>query len=349
MATIQINDRLIGTGHPAYVIAELSANHGQRFASAVALVRAAKAAGADAVKLQTYTPETITIDCDNEFFTIDRGTQWDGQTLFELYRSAYMPWEWQPELMKLAAALGMDCFSSPFDSSAVDFLESLSVPAYKVASFELIDVHLLRRIGATGKPVIASTGMASVEEIETALATLRGSGCPQIALLKCTSAYPAPMSDLNLQTITDMSQRFGVPVGLSDHTLGIVAATTAVALGACIVEKHLTMRRADGGPDSAFSLEPAEFGRLVESIRGAEAALGTVTYGGGVSDTACRKFRRSLFVVNDVAAGQLLTDQNLRSIRPGDGLAPIHLDAVLGRRATVDLPRGTPLQWKHVA
>ncbi len=348
-STIEISGRKIGTGQPTYVIAELSANHDQRFESAIELVYSAKAAGADAVKLQTYKPETITIDCDASPFRIVGGTLWDGQTLFELYRAAYMPWEWQPKLMQAARDIGLQCFSSPFDDTAVDFLESINVPAYKVASFELIDVPLLERIGRTGKPVIVSTGMASLEEIELAVATLRDAGARQIALLKCTSAYPSKPSEMNLKTIGDMATRFSVPVGLSDHTLGIAVPVCAVALGASIVEKHLTMERTAGGPDSAFSLEPAEFRQMVDAIRVAEQSLGQVTYGGAESEKACKPFRRSLFVVRDVAAGEVLTREHVRSIRPGDGLEPKHLEAVIGRRAASDLPRGTPLEWKHVA
>jgi pseudaminic acid synthase len=288
MIELRIGERIIGPERPAYVIAELSANHGHRLEAALQLVEAARDAGADAVKLQTYTPDTITIDCDNEYFQIDRGTQWDGQTLYQLYRSAYTPWEWHGALMHRARELGMDCFSSPFDSTAVDFLESLEVPAYKVASFELVDVPLLRHIGATRKPVIVSTGMASLEEIETAVATLRAAGSGGIALLKCTSAYPAPERDMHLRTIADMARRFELPVGLSDHTLGWVAAVVAVSLGAHLVEKHLTLDRSAGGPDSAFSLEPHEFAEMTAAIRRAEEALGRVTYGGGISDAPCR-------------------------------------------------------------
>jgi pseudaminic acid synthase len=349
MKELRIGQRIIGPQNPAYIIAELSANHGQRLEAAMQLVEAAAESGADAVKLQTYRPDTITIDCDNEYFQIDRGTQWDGQTLYQLYRSAYTPWEWHGTLMQRARELGMDCFSSPFDSTAVDFLESLEVPAYKVASFELVDIPLLRHIGATRKPVIVSTGMASLEEIETAVATLRAGGSDQIALLKCTSAYPAPESDMHLRTIADMARRFDIPIGLSDHTLGWVAAVVAVSLGAHIVEKHLTLDRAAGGPDCDFSLEPHEFAQMTATIRRAEAALGRVTYGGGISDAPCRKFRRSLFVVRDIAAGELLTGDNVRSIRPGDGLPPKHFDEVIGRVAAMDLPRGTPLNWRHVA
>jgi N-acetylneuraminate synthase len=347
--TLTIEGREIGVGRPTYVIAELSANHGQQFETAVELVGAAKAAGANAVKLQTYTPETITLESDGAPFRIHHGTAWDGQTLFELYRSAYMPWEWQPRLMQIARGLGMHCFSSPFDATAVDFLEQIGVPAYKVASFELVDLPLLRKIGQTAKPVIASTGMASLPEIQSAVTALRDAGAASIALLKCTSAYPAPASAMNLVTIGDLASRFRIPVGLSDHTTGIAAPVCAVALGASIVEKHLTLDRSAGGPDSAFSLEPLEFKAMVDAIRVAEKSLGKVTYGGSEAEAGCQAFRRSLFVVRDICAGEVLTADHVRSIRPGDGLEPKHYDAVIGRRAASDLARGTPLQWKHVA
>lgn len=346
---MDICGREIGPEQPVYIIAELSANHGQEFESAVSLIHAAKESGADAVKLQTYKPETITINCDAEPFRIQQGTLWDGQTLFELYQSAYMPWDWQPRLMKLANEIGLQCFSSPFDESAVEFLESINTPAYKVASFELIDIPLLKRIGHTKKPVIASTGMASLAEIELAMETLRDAGAPEVALLKCTSAYPSPANEMNLRTIGDLIQRFQVAVGLSDHTVGIAVPVCAVALGATIVEKHLTLSRVAGGPDSAFSLEPTEFKQMVDAIRVAEMALGQVVYGGGQSEQACKSFRRSLFVVSDISAGTVFTQEHVRSIRPGGGLEPRFLDSVIGRQATTDLRRGTPLQWRHVA
>jgi N-acetylneuraminate synthase len=348
-SAFSINGRAIGPGHPVYVIAELSANHRQQFESAVGLIHAAKSAGADAVKMQTYLPETITLDCDAGPFRINQGTIWDGRTLFDLYREAYMPWEWQPRLMEVARELGLDCFSSPFDDSAVDFLESIGTPAYKVASFELADVPLLKRIGRTGKPVIASTGMASLSEIELAVRTLQAAGSRQIALLKCTSAYPAPPNEVNLRTIADMRERFRMPIGLSDHTLGIAVPVCAVAMGASIVEKHLTLSRSEGGPDSLFSLEPGEFKEMVHAVRIAEQSAGQVHYGAAQSEQACKRFRRSLFVVRDIAAGETFTREHVRSIRPGDGLEPEHLDDVLGKKATGDLARGTPLQWRHVA
>jgi N-acetylneuraminate synthase len=346
---IAIDGRLIGSNHPVYIIAELSANHGGRLETAIELIHAAKRGGADAIKLQTYTPDTMTLDCDCPEFRIGPGTQWAGQTLFELYRRAQMPWDWQPRLMNVAADLGMHCFSTPFDESAVDFLESLGVPAYKVASFELVDLPLLQRIGRTGQPVIASTGMASLDEIRQAVQTLRAAGTRQLALLKCTSAYPAPPASMHLRTIHDLMEQFDVPAGLSDHTLGIAVPVCAVGLGATIIEKHITLDRRDNGPDSAFSLEPAEFQEMVRAVRTAEAALGTVAYGGHQAEEACRPFRRSLFVVQNVAAGEVLTRSNVRSIRPGHGLSPKHLPDVLGRRASCDLVRGTPLEWQHIS
>lgn len=343
--SIQINGRKIGCGHPAYVIAEVSANHGHEFEKAVEIIKAAKEAGADAVKLQTYTPDTITIDCDNRYFMI-KGTIWEGKNLYKLYGEAYTPWEWQPRLKKIADRLKMDLFSTPFDFTAVDFLEKMNVPAYKVASFELVDIPLIRKIARTGKPVIMSTGMSTVTEIRDAVKAVRAEGNSQIALLKCTSEYPANPEDMNLRTIPDMRKRFGVAIGLSDHTLGIAASVAAVSLGACIIEKHITMSRKEPGPDSSFSLEPAEFKELVREIRTVEAALGKVSYTFMKKEKATRIFRRSLFVVKDMKAGERFTPENLRSIRPGHGLAPKYLDSVLGRKAKIDITRGTPLEKK---
>jgi N-acetylneuraminate synthase len=346
---VRIAGRPIGAGHPVYVVAELSANHGQRQDGAVALIRAAKEAGADAVKIQTYTPDTITLRSDREPFRIGGGTLWDGRTLHELYGEAYTPWEWQPKLKAIANELGLDLFSSPFDPTSVDFLEGMGVPAYKVASFELVDIPLVERVARTGKPLIMSTGMATLAEIEEAVSAARRAGAKEIALLKCTSAYPAPPADMNLRTIPHLAEAFGVPVGLSDHTLGIAVPAAAVALGASIVEKHLTLSRATPGPDSAFSLEPAEFKAMVEAIRTVERGLGRVHYGVTAREAASRVFRRSLFVVKDVAAGEVLTEENVRSIRPGHGLPPKHLPEVLGRRAARRLEKGTPLTWEVIA
>lgn len=347
MAEITVNGRTIGPGHPVYLIAEMSANHGQDFAQAVRILEAAKAAGADAVKLQTYTPDTLTIDCDNEWFRI-KGTLWAGRNLHQLYGEAYTPWEWQPKLKERADRLGIDLFSTPFDATAVDFLEEMAVPAHKVASFELVDLPLLRTIGATGKPVIMSTGMASLAEIDEAVRTVREAGAAGVALLKCTSAYPAPPEAMNLSTIPHLAEAFAVPAGLSDHTLGIAAPVAAVALGATIIEKHFTLERAAGGPDSGFSLEPHEFAAMVAAVREAEQALGRVSYEPTEKERESRAFRRSLFAVQDIAAGSPFTPENLRSIRPGYGLAPKHLEKILGRRATRDIPRGTPLCWDLV-
>ena len=349
MKEISIAGRRIGPGHPVYIVAELSANHGQDYNRAVRLLEAARAAGADAVKLQTYTPDSLTIDCDRAEFVIGNGSRWAGRRLYDLYGEAFTPWEWQPGLAEVATGLGLDLFSTPFDAAAVEFLEDLGVPCHKIASFELVDLPLIRKVAATGKPLIMSTGMASREEISEALATAQTAGAGEIALLKCTSAYPADAASMNLRTITDMAATFGVPVGLSDHSLAASVPVAAVALGACIVEKHLCLDRSAGGPDSAFSLEPKEFANLVAEVRVTEQALGCVAYGVAPQEEASRIFRRSLFVVADVAAGAPLTAANVRAIRPGSGLHTRHLDEVLGQRARCDIPRGTPLSWELVA
>jgi pseudaminic acid synthase len=342
---ITIGKRTIGPGQPVYVIAEVSANHHQNFEEAVKIVHAAKDAGADAVKLQTYTADTITIDSDRPHFRVGGGTIWDGRNLHDLYREAYTPWEWQPKLKFAANDLGMDCFSSAFDATAVEFLGKMGVPAHKVASFELVDIPLIRKMAQTGKPLIMSTGMASLEEIEEAVQTARQAGAKQIALLKCTSAYPAPPEEMNLRTIPELSIRYGVPAGLSDHTMTISVPVAAVALGACIIEKHITLSRSTPGPDSAFSLEPHEFKAMVHAVREAEKALGAVHFGLSEKEAGMRAFRRSLFVVQDVKQGEPFTAENVRSIRPGHGLHTRHLEEVLGRRAARNVERGTPLSW----
>ena len=341
---ITIAGRRICPGAPVYVMAEMSANHNQSFDRALEIIHAAKECGADAVKIQTYTADTITIRSEADPFRI-KGGLWDGRTLHELYAEAYTPWEWQPRLKEEAEKLGMALFSSPFDPTAVDFLEGMGVPAYKVASFELVDIPLLEKVGATGKPVILSTGMAGLGEIEEAVAALRRAGAGEVCLLKCTSAYPAPAEEANLRTIPHMAECFGLPVGLSDHTPGIAAPVAAVALGACLVEKHFTLARADGGPDAAFSLEPEEFRNMVQAVRFTEAALGAVRYEPTAKESAGRAFRRSLFVVAALAAGDAFTRDNVRSIRPALGLHPRHLPEVLGRRAVRDINPGTPLSW----
>ncbi|MGE3850453.1 MAG: pseudaminic acid synthase [Planctomycetota bacterium] len=348
--TITIGDRRIGAGQPCYTIAELSANHHHSLARAKDLVRAAADCGADAVKLQTYTPDTMTIASDREPFRIGKGTIWEGKNLHDLYGEAYTPWEWQPGLKRLAESLGMQCFSSPFDETAVDFLEQMDVPAYKIASFELVDLALIRKAAATGKPLIISTGMGTLPEIDEAVRTARDAGAREIALLKCSSAYPAPASDIQLHGIPQLAATFGVPAGLSDHTLGIAVPVAAVALGACIIEKHFTLSRSEPGPDSAFSLEPAEFKAMVDAVRVAELALGpadgaAVTFGISDAQRPSMTFRRSLFVVQDVKAGERFTSRNVRCIRPGYGLAPRYMDTVLQRVAARDVEAGTPLDW----
>lgn len=343
-----IKNRRIGIDHPTYIVAELSANHHQSFDQAVQLVHAAKQAGADAVKLQTYTADTLTLQSEREYFRVGGGTLWDGRTLYDLYQEAHTPWEWQPKLLEIANELGMDLFSSPFDLSAVDFLEAMEVPAYKIASFELVDLPLIRYVARTGKPLIMSTGMASLAEIAEAVEAARTAGASQVALLKCNSGYPAPPEEMNLNTIPHLSQAFGLTVGLSDHTLGIAVAVAAVALGARIIEKHFTLSRELKGPDSAFSLEPGEFRSMVESVRLAEKALGRVNYALTGGEAASRAFRRSLFVVQDVRAGEVFGADNIRSIRPGNGLAPKYLEQVLGRRATRPIERGEPLSWDMI-
>ena len=346
--TITVQGRAIGNGHPAFLIAELSANHNQDLEQAKALVRAAKEAGADAVKIQTYRPDTITLDCDSDLFRIKKGTIWEGKNLYALYQEAYTPWDWHAPLQELAISLGLNFFSTPFDPTAVDFLESLQVPLHKIASFELVDIPLIQRVAHTRKPMIMSTGMATLAEIHEAVTAAREAGATEIALLKCNSAYPAPLGEMNLRTIPHLAEAFDVPVGLSDHTLGTTAPTVAVALGACIVEKHFILDRRQGGPDSAFSLEPAEFKAMVESVRAAESLLGKVSYSVNARERASTAFRRSLFVVADIRAGETFTHENVRSIRPAGGLHTRHLEQVLGAVASGDIARGTPLDWQHV-
>lgn len=346
---IEINGRRIGPDWPVYIVAELSANHHQDFDQAVQLIHAAKEAGADAVKLQTYTADTLTIRSDQPYFQVVGGTLWDGRTLYDLYTEAYTPWEWQPKLKAIANELGLDLFSTPFDDTAVDFLEEMGAPAHKIASFELVDLPLIRRIAQTGKPLIMSTGMATLAEIDEAISVAREAGAAQIVVLKCNSAYPAPPEEMNLRTIPHLAQAFGVVAGLSDHTLSIAVPVAAVTLGACLIEKHFTLSRDILGPDSAFSLEPAEFKAMVEAMRVTEKALGQVSYQVTEQERASRVFRRSLFVVQDIREGEVFTEENIRSIRPGYGLHPRHLIEVLGRRAARYIERGTPLDWKIIA
>lgn len=346
---IEIGGRQIGHGCPVYIVAELSANHRQQFDEAIRLIEAAKEAGADAVKLQTYTPDTLTIKSNAPEFQIGGGTPWDGKTLYDLYAEAYMPWEWQPKLKEVANDVGIELFSTPYDKTAVDFLEGIGVPAYKVASFEIVDIPLIEYIASKGKPMIISTGMATPAEIDEAIQAARRGGASQVALLKCTSAYPAPPEEMNLRTIPNMAKKFGMPVGLSDHTLGIAVPVAAVALGACIVEKHFTLSRSVRSPDSAFSLEPEEFKAMVEAVRAAEKALGQISYKVSEQEAKIRVYRRSLFVVKDIKAGEVFTEENVRSIRPGYGLQPRYLGEVLGARAAQDIKRGTPLTWELIS
>ncbi len=346
--TMKIGEKNIGAGHPVYIVAELSANHDGSLERAEQTIRAAADAGADAVKLQTYTADTLTIDCDNEYFRISGGTPWDGRTLYDLYKEAYTPWEWHAGLKRVAEECGLEFFSTPFDETAVDFLEELGVPCHKVASFELVDIPLLRKIGATKKPVIMSTGMAMEEEVREAVETLRKSGCTDLTLLKCTSSYPAEPKDANLRTILDMAEKFDCLAGLSDHTLGIAVPVAGVALGACLIEKHFTLSRASGGVDSGFSLEPTEFRAMVDAVRTAEQAVGKMCYGEMEVDKKNRIYRRSLFVVKDIKAGEPFTTENVRSIRPGHGLSPRELDHILGQAAVCDIARGTPLERKMI-
>ncbi|MGL1934861.1 MAG: pseudaminic acid synthase [Fibrobacterales bacterium] len=329
----------------AYIIAEMSGNHNGEYQNAVDIMVAAKKAGADAIKIQTYTADTLTLDCDNDYFRIKGGTLWDGKTMYELYKKASTPWEWQSKLKDLAVQLEIDFFSSPFDSTAVDFLEELDVPFYKVASPELIDVPLLEKIASTGKPVIMSTGMGTISEIEEAIQILKNNGCPEIALLKCTSAYPATPDNMNLMTIPNMKERYGCSVGLSDHSLELAVPITAVALGATIVEKHFCLSRAVEGVDSKFSLEPKEFQDMVQAIRVTEKAKGSVMYEPTKSESAIKVGRKSLWIAEDVDKGSLFTEENVRSVRPGHGLHPRHLNEILGKRSAGSCKKGTPFSW----
>lgn len=350
ISELQIGDRLIGKDHPVYIIAEMSANHHHDFDTAVEVLKAAKECGADAVKLQTYTPDTMTIQSSADPFMISGGTPWDGKTLYDLYKEACMPWEWQPRLKEIGEEQGLNVFSTAFDISSLNFLEDqMRVLVHKVSSFENVDLPLIKAMAKTGKPLIISTGMATLTEVEEAVQAARAGGARQIALLKCTSAYPSQPEDMNLRTIPDLEEKFSVLAGLSDHTLGIEAPIAAVALGACIVEKHFTLSRDIPGPDSAFSLEPREFKTMVASIRVAERAIGDVHYGVTDKEKKSRIFRRSLFVVKHIYAGDLFTSENIRSIRPGFGLPPKYFDRVIGGRASKDIEPGTPVSWDLVS
>jgi pseudaminic acid synthase len=345
-----IQGRLIGAAHRPYIIAEMSGNHNQSLERALAIVDAAAAAGADAIKLQTYTAETMTLDVRASGFVIDDDKSlWAGRQLYDLYQQAHTPWDWHKPIMERAAAHGLHCFSSPFDDTAVDFLDELGVPAFKIASFENTDLPLIRKVARTGKPMIISTGMASVAEVDEAVRTAREAGCEQLILLKCTSTYPATPENTNLRTIPNLRETFGCEVGLSDHTMGCGVAIAAVALGATVIEKHFTLARADGGVDSAFSLEPAELRMLrVESER-AWQGLGRITYGGTAAEAKSKAFRRTLYIARDMKAGDRLDAGNLRIVRPGFGLPPKYYETMLGKRINSDAPAGTPLSWELLA
>lgn len=342
---MNIENFKINDESPCFIIAELSANHGHDINIAKETIKAVKECGADAVKLQTYTADTITIDCDNRYFQINQGTLWDGTTLYKLYQDAYTPWEWQKELKEYAESLGLVCFSTPFDKSAVDFLEDLDVPAYKVASFEINDIPLIEYIASKGKPIIISTGIATLEDIELAVETCKKSGNNNIILLKCTSQYPAKLEDANLNTMVDLRERFGVTVGLSDHTMDVEVTITAIALGAKVIEKHFILDRSIGGPDADFSLDKKEFKAMVDSVRKAEKAMGIVSYDLDEKKMKSREFSRSLFIVKDVKKGDVITEDNVRSIRPGYGIHTKYYDEVLGKKFNDDLKKGTPLSF----
>lgn len=345
---IKIGNRFVGGDAPTFIVAEVSANHLQDFERAKAIIKAAADAGADAVKLQTYTADTITLDCDNDYFQITQGTIWDGTTLHKLYQEAFTPWEWQPKLLEYANELGMECFSSPFDPTAVDFMEEMNMPAYKIASFEINDILLIRKIAKLGKPMIFATGIAYLEDIERALQVCKEEGNEQVILLKCTSQYPSPYESMNLKVIPNMAEVFDCTTGLSDHSMGCTVAVASVALGAKMVEKHLTLSRADGGPDAEFSMEPAEFKQMVDEIRIVEKALGKVTYELTEQQVRSREDGRSLFVVKDVKEGEIFTEDNVRSIRPNFGLHTMYYEDILGKKAKKDIAKGTPLAWNQI-
>ncbi len=348
MPTIDIAGRRIGTDCSPYVIAELSANHNGKLETALRIIEEAKKAGADAVKLQTYKPDTITLPSDSEDFKIYGGL-WDGRTLYDLYQEAHMPWDWHKPLFEYSRQIGITIFSSPFDTTAIDLLEDLNTPAYKIASFEAIDLPLIKYAASTGKPMIISTGMADAEEIQEAIDAAHSAGCKELALLHCVSGYPAPAEDYNLHTIPDMMQRFGLVTGLSDHTLDNTTAIASVALGASIIEKHFTLDRHGGGPDDSFSLEPKDLKDLCRGAKTAWQALGKVDYGRKSSEQANIQFRRSLYFANDLQAGDVITTQDVRSVRPGFGLAPKHLDAVIGKKVTRAVRAATPVDWGCIA
>lgn len=345
---IKIGNKILNDSSSTFIIGEISANHNGKIENAIKLIKEAKKAGVDAIKLQTYTADTITLDCNNEYFQIKQGTLWDGVTLHDLYKEAYMPWEWHGELFKVAKEEGIICFSSPFDKTAVDLLEQFNIPAYKIASFEITDIPLVEYIASKGKPVIISTGIAEAEDIEEALDACRRMGNNQVTLLKCTSAYPAPYEDMNLATIKDMHHRFNCVTGLSDHTLGSEVSIAAVALGAKIIEKHIILDRSEGGPDAAFSMEMDELRDMVDKIRNVEKSIGKIDYSMNEKKKKNREFSRSLFISEDVKAGEIISENNIRSVRPGYGLHPKYYNEVLGRKFNADVKKGTPLSMNLI-
>ncbi len=349
MSEIKIGKRTLGKGHPSFIIGELSCNHNGDYQLAVESVMAMHAAGVDCLKLQTARPESITIDSRKKDFIIGGGTLWDNKSLFELYSEVYTPWEWHKPLQELAHSLGMEFFSSPFDHDAVEFLEDLNVPAYKIASFEITDIPLIEHAASKGKPIIMSTGVGREEDIREAVEACRRMGNNQIILLKCTSSYPTPLEEVNLNTIPLLREKFSVQVGLSDHTLGYVVPMGAVALGATLIEKHFIMDRSLGGPDAAFSMNPSEFGLMIQNVRDVEKAMGLASLELSAKSAKNREFARSLYVVTDMAEGEVFTKENIRSIRPGFGLSPRHLNEIIGKKATKALDKGTPASWDIIS
>lgn len=346
--SITIDGKIIGDEYPAYIIAEMSANHLQKYERAKKIILSAKEAGADAIKLQSYRPDTITIDCYGDEFMATRGSLWEGRNLYQLYEEAYMPWDWHKGLFEYAREIGITIFSSPFDFSAVDLLEELGAPAYKIASYEILDIPLIKKVARTGKPIILSTGIATLTDIERAVMACKDEGNNDIAILKCVSQYPTPYPDLNLRTIPNMADAFDCIIGLSDHSIGSMVDVAAVTLGAKIIEKHLTLRRSDGGADGAFSMEPEEFTQMVNDVHSIEQALGKCTYVLTEAQKQGKKNARSLYVVEDIKAGEMFTEQNVRSIRPGRGIHTWHYDEILGKTASVDIKRGSAMKWEYI-
>ncbi|WP_010228322.1 pseudaminic acid synthase [Gillisia marina] len=344
---MKIGNFEINNDSEIFIIAELSANHNGSLDVAINTIKAAKRTGANAIKLQTYTADTLTIDCDKDDFVVKSGSIWDGKTFYDLYKDAYTPWEWHEELFKVAKDEGLICFSSPFDKTAVDFLEDLNVPAYKIASFEITDIPLIEYVASMGKPVIISTGIAEIEDIELALEACHRMGNNDIALLKCTSSYPAPIDEANMVMVKDLAERYGVISGLSDHTMGSTAPVVATCFGAKIIEKHFILDKSIGGPDASFSMDEQEFTEMVKAVREAEKATGNVNYNLTDKQKKGKDFSRSLYVVEDIQDGEILTEKNIRSIRPGFGLHPRFYSEILGKKALIDLERGTPLSIKH--